>query len=338
MQGNYIGTDVSGTADLGNSLDGVVIFAAPNNTIGGTTAGAGNIISGNRFRGVQIFSLGARGTQVQGNFIGTDVNGTADLGNAGSGVVIAGPPNNTVGGASPSARNIISGNDGGGVVIEGNRARGNQVLGNFIGTDVNGTADLGNSLDGVQIFDAPNNAIGGTTPGARNVISGNNGNGVAINGSLATESQVQGNYIGTDVSGTRDLGNSHDGVLISSAPSNTIGGAAAGAGNIISGNGFIGVRILSPGASGTQVQGNYIGTDVNGTADLGNSLGGVQIFDAPNNTIGGTTPGARNVISGNKHHGVQIIGSGATETQVQGNYIGTDLTGMVALATPATAF
>jgi beta-lactamase superfamily II metal-dependent hydrolase len=299
VQGNYIGTDLSGTADLGNSDNGVVIYGS-GNTIGGTTAGASNVISGNDFNGLLIFHSGA-GNQVQGNYIGTDVTGTADLGNSGKGVLIHGS-NNTIGGMAAGAGNVISGNDREGVMILDSGATGNQVQGNLIGTDVSGTADLGNSDNGVVIYGS-GNTIGGTVAGARNVISGNL-SGVAIAAS-GTGNQVQGNYIGTDITGTADLGNSYFGVSISGS-NNTIGGTATGAGNVISGNDSRGVEIIGSSASGNTVEGNYIGTDITGTADLGNSWNGVLISGASSNTIGGTAAGAGNTIAFNGGDGVFV--------------------------------
>jgi hypothetical protein len=353
IAGNYIGTDVSGTGDLGNS-NGVEIHA-PNNTIGGTVAGARNVISGNNV-GIFILFSSATGNQVQGNYIGTDVNGTTDLGNQ-FGVAISGTSSNntasenTIGGTAAGARNIISGNSLFGIQIFG---QGNLVQGNYIGTDVSGTAELGNAGQGVTIDTLTNNTIGGTTAGARNVISGNN-QGIHIVRTCVPGNQVQGNYIGTNVSGTVALGN-FDGVLISNGASNNlVGGTVAEARNIISGNrndGVVinsfgsppacaasglpddrkdGVVINSLGTAGNQVQGNYIGTDVSGVTDLGNGRDGVFITGGTtNNYVGGTATSARNIISGNNGNAVEINGQGGlltTGNQVQGNFIGTQANG-----------
>jgi len=207
---------------------------------------------------------------------------------------------------------------------------GNTIQGNYIGTDATGTADVGNSSVGVYIVGVPGNTIGGTAAGAGNVISGNNSIGVFIAGSAAGGNTIQGNYIGTDATGTADLGNASVGVQVNFAPGTTIGGMAAGARNVISGNDSYGVSITGNMATGNQIQGNYIGTDVSGTADLGNTAEGVSILGAPSNTIGGTSAGGRNVISGNDGHGVSIAGS-APGNKIQGNYIGTDLTGTLDL-------
>jgi CSLREA domain-containing protein len=328
VQGNFIGTDAGGTLDVGNTSSGVIIFDAPGNAIGGTNAGARNLISGNNASGVVISGSGAMGNLVQGNFIGTDASGTLDVGNTSSGMLILNAPSNIIGGVSDGAGNVISGNDQGGVVIASG-ATMNRVMGNFIGTDVTGTLDVGNTFDGLVISSAAGNVIGGDSAGAGNVISGNNQSGVAITGADATGNVVQGNFIGTDVTGTLDVGNTIHGVFIAgSASNNTIGGTAAGARNVISGNAAHGVGIFS-GASGNQVQGNFIGTDVTGTLDVGNTLDGVFILNSPNNRIGGTDPGAGNVISGNNTDGVEIISS--TAVRVQGNLIGTQADGVSAL-------
>ena len=340
IQRNFIGTDVNGTADLGNGSVGVEVFQSPNNTIGGTTVGARNVISGNTFYGILIANSGATGNQVLGNFIGTDLNGTAALGNSDHGVYILAANNNIIGGTVAGERNIISGNGEDGVRIEASGATGNQVLGNFIGTDVTGTVGLRNFADGVLISASPNNTIGGTVAGAKNVISGNNARGILIEGPAATGNQVLGNFIGTDVTGTVGLGNAAAGVVIrNGASNNTIGGMSAGVRNVISGN-SVGISIgsVGPVTTGNQVLGNFIGTNATGTAALGNNFSGVSIGGASGNTIGGTTAGAGNVISGNFGNGVSIagfLGNEAAGNLVQGNFIGIDVTGTIALGNNA---
>ncbi len=335
VQGNLIGTDVNGTADLGNTLDGVQVLNSSGNTIGGTTVGARNIISGNNGNGVELTGSGSSGNSVLGNHIGTNLAGTADLGNTLSGVLVTSATND-IGSTLAGAGNVISGNDRFGITIQGAAATGNNVRQNLIGTNAAGTGAIGNSLSGITLYDAGSNTVGGTTASARNVISGNVQNGVYLSQAGATNNVVAGNYIGTDLNGTADLGNTLSGVLFDTiASSNTIGGTAAGARNIISGNNQHGVYLLGFGGVGVGVrsnliQGNYIGTDVNGTADLGNTLNGVQV-QATANTIGGTAAGAGNLISGNDQNGVQLQGGVTTLTLVQGNFIGTQANGTSAL-------
>ncbi len=279
--------------------------------------------------GILIYKNG--GNVIEGNFIGTNVDGTDALGND-IGVDIR-SDENRIGGATASAGNVISGNVWDGVLIW-NGASQNLVTGNFIGTDVTGTKPCENGRDGVHILDGStrDNLIGGTRnigmTGAGNVISGNGRNGVAIENG-APNNQVLGNFIGTDFTGTNALGNNEDGVLIENAHDNRIGDA--GAGNIISGNHDFGVSIKNGGAFDTEVLGNYIGTDVNGTAALGNGLDGVLIDGVQIGAVIGRTlidvvsPGTRNVISGNVRTGILILGS--TNIAVGNNYIGTDAGG-----------
>lgn len=332
VEGNYVGTDVTGTVALKNNNDGIYVGnssgvpGSPSNcTVGGTTSGAGNLVSGNGGNGVEIYGPNASGNVVQGNFIGTNAAGTALLGNSGDGVNIGDASGgHTIGGTVAGARNIISGNGTGvHVVAYGTQltAGNNLVQGNYIGTDVNGTAALGNVGDGVNLESADHNTIGGTGVGQGNLISGNNGDGISISGATATNNSVQGNLIGTDVSGTADLGNIHNGAQIGSAANNTIGGTASGARNIISGNDENGVSIFGSAATTNLVQGNFIGTDINGTAGLGNTNAGVYIFGAPSNTIGGSATGAGNLISDNNAGGIFVTGATAQNNQVSANSI-----------------
>ncbi len=331
--GNLIGTDVHGTAKLGNTEAGVKIAnEATANTIGGTATGAANVISGNGSNGVYVRDFGTTGNVVLGNLIGTDIHGTAKLGNTDDGVSSAArAAANTIGGAASGAANVLSGNGTYGVLLSG--TSGNVVLGNLIGTDIHGTADLGN-YSGVFIdAGATANTVGGTATGAGNVISGNSEYGVSIfNASNGTSGNVVlGNLIGTDIHGTASLGN-FTGVNIAGASANTIGGAVSGAGNVISGNTSVGVVIHNAGASANVVLGNLIGTDIHGTATLGNSREGVQVLaSATANTIGGAASGAGNVISGNGINGVEIDGGGTSGNLVLGNFIGTDINGTAAL-------
>lgn len=309
--------------------------------VNGLTIGASDsTIKGlviNRFRddGVVIIGSGATGNSIQGNFIGTNAAGTQDLGNFSDGVDILDASDNTIGGTAAAARNVISGNDDHGVAILRSSATDNKVLGNYIGVDENGIADLGNGGNGVNVDDAPNNKVGGTEAGAGNIISGNGVEGVLIADSDATGNEVEGNFIGTNAAGSADLGNSSDGVVISTASNNTIGGTEAGTRNVISANDNNGVAINGTGTTGNRIQGNFIGTDAAGSADLGNARVGAFIFGASSNTIGGTDADdgtidgvvkARNIISGNGGSGVQLS-SGATGNKVEGNRIGTNANG-----------
>ena len=333
IAGNYIGTDATGTTAAANGCGVEIYSSASNNTIGGTTAAARNVISGNSGYGVYISGAAASGNVIEGNYIGTNATGTASVANA-TGVFIDGASSNAVGGTAAGAQNVISGNSSYGVSISGSTASGNVVEGNCIGTNATGTAAVANYI-GVKLTNAPNNTIGGTTAGAKNVISGNSSEGVYITGLTASWNAVEGNYIGTNAAGTAVVGNNYGISLWGS--NNMIGGTTAGAQNLISGNWSYGVRILGSTASGNVVEGNYIGTDATGTAAVANG-NGVYISAAPNNTIGGTTAEARNVISGNTQYGVSLVESTASGNVIEGNYIGTDATGTAAVANGGGVF
>ena len=220
----------------------------------------------NRFTGHGIWLQTNGNNVIQGNYIGTDASGTLDLGNSLIGVSIDNSPNNTIGGIGVGTRNLISGNNQSGISIIGSNAAGNLVLGNHIGTDVSGTADLGNSFNGISI-DAPNNTIGGTVLQARNIISGNNQSGVSISGGGAGGNLVQGNYIGTAANGISSLGNSSYGVFVATSSDNTIGGTTAGAGNILAFNRDDGVYVIS--GTGNRILSNAIFSNSGLGIDLG---------------------------------------------------------------------
>jgi titin len=352
IQGNYIGTDKTGTVALSNGGNGITLsFGSNNNTIGGTVLSgtlnvSGNLLSGNLTNGLAI---SGNNNNVQGNRIGTDETGAFALpdgngdpmGNGQHGIAISGGSSNTIGGTSNRFRNLISGNTGDGIHISGNS---NLVRGNYIGTILNGVAALGNKGNGVTLFSsATNNDIGGTiitgtANVSANVISANEGDGVVLEGSGVANNNVRGNWIGTDRTGTVALGNLGNGVTVSEgANNNTIGGTVMvglihAARNIIAGNGEIGVHILNQAATTkNKVEGNYIGTDRDGTAALANDRGAAISGGAVENTIGGTIVEARNLISGNTNYGVGIFDRFTSKNVVHGNYIGTDVTGLLAL-------
>ena len=183
IEGNFIGTDPSGTIDKGNTDDGVNIFGgASENVVGGTAPAARNVISGNTFNAV--FVSGANNNMIQGNYVGTDKTGTKALANGdgpggGAAVSINNSSGNTVGGTTAGARNLISGNKSDGVAIFDSRSQDNEVLGNRIGTTANGTGALGNGGAGVFI-QGSNNSVGNGTAGGSNTIAFNGKDGVEV--------------------------------------------------------------------------------------------------------------------------------------------------------------
>ncbi|WP_413162069.1 DUF4347 domain-containing protein [Capilliphycus salinus ALCB114379] len=191
VQGNYIGTDVTGNIDLGNTVDGIFLSEGTSgNLIGGTTPQTRNLVSGNGRNGVQLDTTSDN--IIQGNYIGTNISGTADLGNTGAGIGIFQQQNNVVGGTVPGAGNLISGNDTNGIEINGLAATNNLIQGNWIGTASDGNTPLGNTLNGILVFnDASNNTVGGEEGG--NTIAFNNEDGVTINSGVGNA--ILGNSI-----------------------------------------------------------------------------------------------------------------------------------------------
>ncbi len=354
IEGNYIGPDETGRQTANLELIGIMIFGSSDNLIGGTVPAARNIVSGNEGANITITTLRRHAesccipvhefvnlettrNKVQGNFIGTDVTGTRIVAAGDFGFPLFpnyngiglrdGSFGNVVGGTEPGAGNLISGCFSNLEIFD---STGNLVQGNFIGTDFTGTTVIdrlvGNSphssvslsgitststiatllsedpiaaisflidstRSGVIIADPEgptfDNTIGGTTVNARNLIA-DAGTGIEIVNTQSTGNQIQGNFIGTDVYGNLPLGNGL-GISVANAPDTIIGGSEVGARNVISGNGtgiYIGfgqVITFSPsgemitqtfiGQRGATVQGNYIGTDQSGVSELGNNRG-----------------------------------------------------------------
>jgi titin len=334
IQGNYVGVDTTGNTLRADGA-GVVVQAA-GNTIGGTSAGAGNVI------GDGLDPSYADATLIQGNTIGLGADGTTVLGNHAYGIYVFQSRDVVIGGDTPAARNVISGNSSFGIITDGG-ANGLVIQGNYIGTDRTGTLARPNTYVGVATYSA-DVLIGGLTAtpgtGPGNVISGNgpgpnSGGGIAFSGNApGTGDFVEGNIIGLGADGTTALNDFQSGGVSSGMPDVTIGGTAAAARNVISGNGT-GVGIVTPGNTGDVVEGNYIGTDVSGTQVAANQYGVVIAGGASGSTIGGATAAAGNLISGNGVVGVQISDTGTSNNVVEGNFIGTAADGTTPLGNGA---
>jgi titin len=333
IQGNTIGTDVTGKYAIPNAILGVLIAhaTATNITIGGTAPGSGNLISGNGQYGVSIAET-AGPVLVEGNTIGTDVTGSYAIGN-GNGVVVSAASGVTIGGTTSAARNLISGNTGPGVALaNGPTTNNNLVEGNYIGTNASGLAAVPNNV-GVTLSASNNSVVG-------NLISGNGSTG-GVYLQFASNNTLQNNLIGTDVTGNKALPNQGPGVYMTNTDSgNAIG--TPGQGNVISGNAGGGIFTQTPDVSKNTVQGNFIGTNAGGNGivgtdgkSLGNAGFGIYIISGHNNTIGGSGAGTGNVIAGNQGYGVGIDLSGTAGNVVQGNFIGTDISGTLHLGNAA---
>ncbi|MEJ2709539.1 MAG: hypothetical protein P8074_18150 [Anaerolineales bacterium] len=237
-----------------------------------------------------------------------------------------------VGGDEPAKRNLISGNTIG-VDIFSAYASGNQVLGNYIGSDHHAVGGLPNTLDGVRIYGgAHDNVVGGITEGERNVIMANGRSGVRITGVETQANSIVGNYIGTDRTGMLGRGNTTEGVYIGlGAHENQVGGEVSGARNLISGNLDRGVLITGTNTMSNTVSGNLIGLRSDQISVLGNHGDGVLIGGgATYNTVGGDSMDEHNYVAGN-HNGVVVLGSGSDHNLITGNYIGTTIDGSAPL-------
>jgi titin len=204
IQGNYIGTNPSGTAAMANSSAGVSLLNSPDNIIGGTILGAGNLISGSRTNaGIILQSPATTRTLIHGNFIGTTADGNAAIANWLEGIFVYGAVSNIIGGSLPGAGNLISGNRTKGILLL-NNASGNLIQGNRIGTRADGTNALPNGSNGAHNIDIEvgcnDNRVGGTSLGEANRMgyapsfSGNGYAGVRVR-SGALRNAIRGNCI-----------------------------------------------------------------------------------------------------------------------------------------------
>ncbi|RZI84403.1 MAG: DUF4347 domain-containing protein, partial [Rubrivivax sp.] len=302
----------------GGSGDGLYL----SNTADGSTV-RGLVIRGFSGNGIYVQAASDNNTIV-GNYIGSfnadGSNAGAAERNASEGIESYGA-NLTIGGTTVADRNVISGNASAYNIYLATGSDGTVIKGNYIGLNAAGTAAFSttNSAYGVMIENAATNVtIGGSATGAGNVISGFTSRGVWVTTTGTTT--LQGNYIGTDYTGTVDLGNTGYGLYVDDGGSAIIGGTAVGAGNLISGNDGGGIYVGSTG--GATIQGNTVGLNAAGTAALGNTGVGIYLNTSNASTVGGNTAAARNIVSGNSTYGIQVVSSPATGHVIKGNYIG----------------
>ncbi len=348
LRDSFIGTDPAGTSGLGNSDDGVRLGFDDLSTTGARVRD--NVISGNGTEGIALREDASQ-NDVTGNRIGTNPGGNGPVANGQEGIeVIGAASQNVIGGDQPADQNLISGNGSAGVRFFNSglaRASGNSVLGNRIGTRVAGENPEPNDGSGVTIGGAVD-----STEIRGNLISGND-NGVDINDSAPqpageagpTDTVVAGNLIGTDKDGEAVVANTIAGIdvteindrpvrgtVIGGTSGLTPGGACSGDCNLIAGVPVANSTIRIQGPDGTEVLGNHIGTDLEGTAGLSNFDDGIEVRDVTGVQIG--APGAGNVIADNGEHGILIVGNSvgtATGNVVQANTIGLGSDGSTAL-------
>lgn len=320
IKGNYIGTDSTGNSTgtsnaFGNLYAGIKIedyngTASVGNIIGGSDATYRNIIAGNGFdynagrialgyeykgHGIQLNKASTRNTTVSNNYVGVGADGQTPLGNRQDGVSLLGSSYNTI------SYNVLSDNTNGAFLqsdfssgTSSGQPTGNTIIGNLVGTDATGTKAIGNGIksgyigSGIGMQHGSNtNTIGGTTAATRNIIS-NNYQGILItftydgnSNSAPNNNKILGNYIGTDINGTANLGNLHDGIAITEiAPSNSmgpnsniIGGPQTNQGNIIAYNQGNAINISGVNADKNSITHNSIfcnalrGIELNGTGN-----------------------------------------------------------------------
>jgi CSLREA domain-containing protein len=344
ISGNWIGLGLDGTSDHGNALDGIAVGALSGAVVASTTIGGGtglapggacsgdcNAISGNNSDGIDLNMAAATSALtslvIRGNFIGTDAPGTGAIPNSTGGIRMRGH----LDGAS-LRENLVSGNTGDGILLLPGTVGGpshSVIAANRIGVDTQADGVLPNTGRGINVAatvaanDGPmtGNVIGGTTDptpggvcdGDCNVIGGNGVNGIDLFGidtaGPIRDTKVLGNYIGADLAGTGDVGNTQSGIFLGGVGGTVIGTSAAP--NVISGNNIDGVQIAENAPGGNLIQGNRIGTTANGTGALGNSDNGVSASVSGDGAIvGGTSAGAANTIANNGDAGVKVQGFG----------------------------
>jgi len=315
VTGNRIGLDASGNTAIPNGLHGVLLVAgAAGNSIGGTTTGERNIISGNGGQGIALSGAGTTGNTIAGNYIGTNANGTAKVPNTVNGVAISQDADgNTIGGSATGSGNVISGNTGVGVWLDGSPGDGNVIAGNRIGTNAAGSAALGNGLNGIAVSMCDDTEV------LNNLISGNSSSG--ISGSVSNGTIIRGNRIGTNAAGTGVIPNEAGIRLLTNAVGTLIGGPGPDDGNTVAGNTEGQINLISSDI-GTIMQGNRIGVLADGSTAPGNSPFGVKVSGTSGALIGADAESPGNIIGGNDI-GVWLTGA-ATGNTIRGNIIGYD--------------
>jgi len=322
IAGNYIGTNEDASDTAGCYIGVEFLNYAGYATIGGLNAEDRNIISGNEHIGLRLLS--SSHNTVINNFIGIDRTGTFALRNYDGLSLEAFTQYNQIGGNSPAARNVISGNVAYGLPLIGYDTQYNIIQGNFIGTNAAGNAAVANTY-GILFDDGSHyNTVGGLGNGEGNLLSGNSGYGLFLYNNGTTENWCYGNLIGTDFSGTSAVPNGN-GVVIDGIATRHILDK-----NVISGNVQSGIAIHITGTNEHHITRNLIGTDITGTQPLGNGGDGIRIAEGGQyNMIGGQDSG--NVIAYNGGNGITVLtaadyGNTFSENLIYGNaQLGIDL-------------
>lgn len=292
VQNNRVGTTLSGAA-LPNSRNGISLSSGTDNVVGGTAAER-NVVNN---ADVGIVLRNTSGGLVQGNYVGlgADGNSAAPQQVDDNGIRIENADDSRVV-DNAVGRVRLSGNGGAGICLTGSLATGAVVTGNRIGTNAAGTAAAGN-LVGVLIQFGATATIGGLTAADRNIISGNDNQGILLTNGISTGTPpsgfIFGNYIGLAADGSTVLPNGTGIEIQSPVTGIQIGGSSSGTGNVISGN-ATGISLASAGHLITR---NLLGTDATGTLARPGATGILLRTGATGSTIGGPTPANANVFA-----------------------------------------
>jgi hypothetical protein len=330
IAGNFVGTDVTGTVSLSNGQDGITLSVGRHTTIGGPATASINVLSGNNSEGVDAST--EEDLTVQNDFIGVDVTGKRALGNDDPGIVTSDLNTTDVNSvctvANPHCHparflhNTISG-QGADDDVRANGDWGDVFKGNLLGTDNLGRNPVPFEDDGLALNSMHYTVIGGTGSGDGNVIA-NAGYDPGIDLSNSDHTTIQGNNVGTDITGTKKMGNGNfcaycdNGIAVNNSSSTVVGGTSTQARNLIVNSGIDGVFVNS--SSDTTIQGNWIGVGANG-ARMGNAINGVDFRNVTGtNLVGGTAAGAANRIAYNLISGVTVRGS-SSKVAVRANNI-----------------
>ncbi|MBK5258222.1 MAG: right-handed parallel beta-helix repeat-containing protein [Thermoanaerobaculia bacterium] len=298
ISGNFIGTDVAGTAANGNDTGILIDLGSTGNFIG--TAADGNVISGNLVDGIDVF---ASNTIIRGNFIGTDVSGTLDLGNGEVGVYAETVTNIDIGGTGAGEGNVISSNlDLGILTVDVTASR---VEGNTIGLDATKSAILPNGVGiGLIFCDA-------ITVGS-NVISGNDD--VGIGTALSSNLIIENNLVGTNAAGSSTLGNFFEGMAISASTGTTVRS------NVVAANLSHGIEIDADSAD-TIVHSNIVGISADLATPLGNFGDGVNVCEGATGTVVGSVALGGNTIANNLENGIGVEPTALLDNSFEANSI-----------------
>lgn len=311
ISGNFIGVETDGATVNGLGQPIQLSDGMSGNIIGGASPGARNVVaSGAGGFSALIYNRGDR-TVIQGNYLGVNAAGTAALGTCPSGIHLSAGTGVIIGGTNSGAGNLINAVTVGITISAENASWPNNALvqGNLIGTDATGTVPLRTLTYGIQVQSSVGTLVGGTNAGAANVIS-SAGDGIFI-ANTPTGAVIQGNRIGTDITGTIALGNPSCGIELfwqnTSTTGGTIGGTNAGEGNIIAFSGNNGIGMWSPNTGWS-----ILGNSIHDNGLLGISLAGCGGATPTPNDPGDTDTGANNLQNYPVITGVTVGGGNVT--------------------------